>query len=194
MEIKVYGNPVLRRKSKPLEYSNEIVKLAKEMINAMYEAKGIGLAAPQIGKNIRLVVIDLQDDTGAKILINPEIYWQSSEKDKMEEGCLSVPGINANVERPIAIKYRYIDEFGNCQTNISPDELNDLGKNIGDVLSVNIQNQEIKMTWSQTYQNDGVNQVGLITDSWGMISIFAKNNNASEIIGVIDGEKIEIKK
>ena len=50
------------------------------------------------------------------------------------------------------------------------------------------------MTWSQTYQNDGVNQVGLITDSWGMISIFAKNNNASEIIGVVDGEKIDIKK
>ena len=88
----------------------------------------------------------------------------------------------------------WIDHYGNCQTNISPDELNDLGKNIGDVLSVNIQNQEIKMTWSQTYQNDGVNQVGLITDSWGMISIFAKNNNASEIIGVVDGEKIDIKK
>ena len=88
----------------------------------------------------------------------------------------------------------YIDEFGNCQTNISPDELADLGKNIGDVLSVNIQNQEIKMTWSETYQSDGVNQVGLITDSWGMISIFAKNNNASEIIGIVDGEKIDIKK
>ena len=88
----------------------------------------------------------------------------------------------------------WIDHYGNCQTNISPDELNYLGKNIGDVLSVNIQNQEIKMTWSQTYQNDGVNQVGLITDSWGMISIFAKNNNASEIIGVVDGEKIDIKK
>ena len=70
----------------------------------------------------------------------------------------------------------------------------DLGKNIGDILSVNIQNQEIKMTWSKTYQSDGVNQVGLITDSWGMISIFAKNKNASEIIGVIDGEKIDIKK
>ena len=88
----------------------------------------------------------------------------------------------------------WIDHYGNCQTNISPDELADLGKNIGDVLSVNIQNQEIKMTWSETYQSDGVNQVGLITDSWGMISIFAKNNNASEIIGIVDGEKIDIKK
>ena len=68
------------------------------------------------------------------------------------------------------------------------------GKSVGDVLSVIIQNQEIKMTWSETYQSDGVNQVGLITDSWGMISIFAKNNNASEIIGVVDGEKIDIKK
>ena len=88
----------------------------------------------------------------------------------------------------------WVDHYGNCQTNISPDELTDLGKSIGDVLSVIIQNQEIKMTWSETYQSDGVNQVGLITDSWGMISIFAKNNNASKIISVIDGEKIDIKK
>ena len=88
----------------------------------------------------------------------------------------------------------WVDHYGNCQTNISPDELADLGKNIGDILSVNIQNQEIKMTWSETYQSDGVNQVGLITDSWGMISIFAKNKNASEIIGIVDGEKIDIKK
>ena len=58
----------------------------------------------------------------------------------------------------------------------------------------NEKNQEIKMTWSETYQSDGVNQVGLITDSWGMISIFAKNKNASEIIGIVDGEKINIKK
>jgi hypothetical protein len=88
----------------------------------------------------------------------------------------------------------WVDHYGNCQTNISPDELTDLGKSIGDVLSVIIQNQEIKMTWSETYQSDGVNQVGLITDSWGMISIFAKNNNASKIISVVDGEKIDIKK
>ena len=73
-----------------------------------------------------------------------------------------------------AVRYHY----GNCQTNISPDELTELGKSIGDVLSIMVQNQEIKMTWSETYQSDGVNQVGLITDSWGMISIFAKNNNA----------------
>ena len=88
----------------------------------------------------------------------------------------------------------WVDHYGNCQTNISPDELTDLGKSIGDVLSIKVQNQEIKMTWSETYQSDGVNQVGLITDSWGMISIFAKNNNASEIIGIVDGEKIDIKK
>ena len=88
----------------------------------------------------------------------------------------------------------WVDHYGNCQTNISPDELTDLGKSIGDVLSITVQNQEIKMTWSDTYQSDGVNQVGLITDSWGMISIFAKNNNASEIIGIVDGEKIDIKK
>jgi len=112
MEIKVYGNPVLRKTSEKIEYSKDIVLLAKEMVNIMYEAKGVGLAAPQIGKNIRLVVIDFLDDTGAKILIDPEIYWQSDETEKMEEGCLSVPGINANVTRPSAIKYRYLDDNG----------------------------------------------------------------------------------
>ena len=50
------------------------------------------------------------------------------------------------------------------------------------------------MTWVNNYQEDGVNQVGLITDSWGMVSIFAKNNNASELLGINDGEKINIKK
>ena len=88
----------------------------------------------------------------------------------------------------------WVDHYGNCQTNISPDELTDLGKSIGDVLSVIIKNQEIKMTWSETYQCDGVNHVGLISDSWGMISILAKNNSASKIINVVDGEKIDIKK
>ena len=88
----------------------------------------------------------------------------------------------------------WVDHYGNCQTNISPDELTELGKSIGDVLSIMVQNQEIKMTWSETYQSDGINQVGLITDSWGMVSIFAKNKNASEIMGIVDGEKIDIKK
>ena len=88
----------------------------------------------------------------------------------------------------------WVDHYGNCQTNISPDELINLEKNIGEVVTLMIKNQEIKMTWVNNYQEDGVNQVGLITDSWGMVSIFAKINNASVLIGINEGEKINIKK
>jgi len=122
MEIKIYGNPVLRKKSIKVDVTPDIIELAHEMIDTMYQDKGVGLAAPQIGKNIRLVVIDLMDDTGPKILINPEIYWQSKDNVKMEEGCLSIPGISALVSRPSSIKYRYTDENGKTVDRIA-DEL-----------------------------------------------------------------------
>ena len=88
----------------------------------------------------------------------------------------------------------WIDHYGNCQTNISPEELSDLGKNIGDVVSLNIKNQEIKTTWVGNYQGDGVNEVGIVTDSWGMISIFSRNKNAEKILDIRDGEKVTFKK
>ena len=88
----------------------------------------------------------------------------------------------------------WIDHYGNCQTNISPEELSDLGKNIGDVVSLNIKNQEIKTTWVGNYQGDGVNEVGIVTDSWGMISIFSRNKNAEKILDIQDGEKVTFKK
>ena len=88
----------------------------------------------------------------------------------------------------------WIDHYGNCQTNISPEELSDLGKNIGDVISLNIKNQEIKTTWVGNYQGDGVNEVGIVTDSWGMISIFSRNKNAEKILDIQDGEKVTFKK
>lgn len=114
MEIKLYGNPVLRKKSKKAEINKDNIELAKKMIDFMYESKGVGLAAPQIGINIRLVVIDLYDNTGPKILFNPEIIWKSEEITLFEEGCLSFPGIELEFERPARIKYRYYDEKGNC--------------------------------------------------------------------------------
>jgi S-adenosylmethionine hydrolase len=88
----------------------------------------------------------------------------------------------------------WIDHYGNCQTNISPEELSDLGKNIGDVVSLNIKNQEIKTTWVGNYQGDGVSEVGIVTDSWGMISIFSRNKNAEKILDIQDGEKVTFKK
>ena len=97
-------------------------------------------------------------------------------------------------ENEVKGEVMWIDHYGNCQTNISPEELSDLGKNIGDVISLNINNQEIKTTWVSNYQEEGVNQLGIVTDSWGMISIFSKNKNAGEILDIQDGEKVTIKK
>jgi S-adenosylmethionine hydrolase len=97
-------------------------------------------------------------------------------------------------ENEVKGEVMWIDHYGNCQTNISPEELSDLDKNIGDVISLNINNQEIKTTWVSNYQEEGVNQLGIVTDSWGMISIFSRNKNAGEILDIQDGEKVTIKK
>ena len=97
-------------------------------------------------------------------------------------------------ENEVKGEVMWIDHYGNCQTNISPEELSDLDKNIGDVISLNINNQEIKTTWVSNYQEEGVNQIGIVTDSWGMISIFSRNKNAGEILDIQDGEKVTIKK
>ena len=97
-------------------------------------------------------------------------------------------------ENEVKGEVMWIDHYGNCQTNISPEELSDLDKNIGDVISLNINNQEIKTTWVSNYQEEGVNQKGIVTDSWGMISIFSRNKNAGEILDIQDGEKVTIKR
>lgn len=112
MEVKVYGNNVLRKKSVKAEITPELIELAKEMISVMYEAKGVGLAAPQVGRNIRLVVIDLQNEEGPRILFDPEIYWVSDEEITYEEGCLSFPELSADVCRPEQVKYSYLNEHG----------------------------------------------------------------------------------
>lgn len=115
LEVLVYGDPVLRRKSVPVEnITDEIKELALDMIETMYAEEGIGLAAPQIGQSIRLLVADPSFDEEtrpARVFINPEII-ESSGEWKFDEGCLSVPGIRADVIRPEAIKVRYLDLEG----------------------------------------------------------------------------------
>jgi len=87
----------------------------------------------------------------------------------------------------------YVDHYGNGQTNVSPQELKDKGKSIGDVLNLKIDNQELQAKWCPTYQNENIGGVGLVTDSWGMISIFLSNGNAQKLLNYKDGSKIEIK-
>lgn len=118
MDIKIYGNDVLRTKAQPVEQvTPELVELAESMLDTMYEAPGIGLAAPQVGHSIRLVVVDCaheDEDPQPLILFNPEIEPEEGENPLVpyEEGCLSVPEIYANVIRPERIRLRALNEKG----------------------------------------------------------------------------------
>ncbi|MDU0338616.1 peptide deformylase [Bosea rubneri] len=101
----------------------EIRKLAEDMLETMYDAPGIGLAAIQIGKPVRLVTIDVskksEDDEETPktpmVFVNPEVTWSSEEKNVYEEGCLSIPEYYEEVERPARVKVRYMDLDGAIQ-------------------------------------------------------------------------------
>lgn len=119
LPIFLYGQPVLRKVANKIDntYPN-IDVLINNMYETMYNANGIGLAAPQIGLDIRLFVIDLEplaeDDDKykgfKKVFINPSIIEYSGEMETIDEGCLSLPGINESVPRPATIKIKYLDQ------------------------------------------------------------------------------------
>jgi peptide deformylase len=108
-EIVKYPEPVLERPSEPVtEFDNELQKLVDDMFESMYAAKGIGLAAPQIGVSKRLTVIDLtfkEDPQDKIVLINPEITFREG-KQYGEEGCLSLPEIREKVSRAARVRVR----------------------------------------------------------------------------------------
>jgi len=116
LPISIYGSPILRKKAEPVkEITPEFVELAHNMLETMYKANGVGLAAPQVGKSIRLVVIDLskeEDERKPIILFNPEVVPEEGENpiETDEEGCLSVPDIWANVSRPGRVNITYTNE------------------------------------------------------------------------------------
>lgn len=112
MEIVRYPNKILRAKSKEISdfESPDIKKLIAEMIPTMKNANGIGLAAPQIGKNIRLTVIETKN--GPLPLINPKIIKKSFKKEISEEGCLSLPGVFGTVKRHKKIKFKALTPEG----------------------------------------------------------------------------------
>ncbi|MBW6398037.1 peptide deformylase [Roseomonas sp. HJA6] len=104
----------LRTKAKPVAKADDVRALSEKMLATMYAAPGIGLAAPQVGELIRLVVIDLQREEKREpiVLVNPEIVAESDEVATREEGCLSLPGQYADVTRPARVKVRYQDLTG----------------------------------------------------------------------------------
>ena len=116
LEIFKLGSETLRTEAKRIsKVDNQIRHLAKDMLQSMYSAKGIGLAGPQVGISKELLVIDINfEDSAAEplILINPEITAFGSTLNTYEEGCLSIPGVYLNVVRPSTIKLKFRDEMG----------------------------------------------------------------------------------
>ena len=116
LEIFKLGCETLRTKAKRIsKVDNQIRNLAKDMLQSMYSAKGIGLAGPQVGISKELLVIDINfEDSAAEplILVNPEITAFGSTLNTYEEGCLSIPGVYLNVVRPSTIKLKFRDEMG----------------------------------------------------------------------------------
>lgn len=119
LPIVLYNDPVLREKATVIESdSKKLQRLIDDMFETMYEASGVGLAAPQIGESIRLFVVDadvmVEDDEDAKkygplVFINPEIVSKGSESVDFEEGCLSLPDLREKVTRPDKITVKFLD-------------------------------------------------------------------------------------
>ena len=118
LTILQYPDPRLNTVAKPVrEVDERIRKLASDMVETMYEANGIGLAATQVDVHERLIVIDVSEGRDQPmVIINPEVAWASEETQVNDEGCLSVPGIYDGVERPSRVKVTALDENGKSRT------------------------------------------------------------------------------
>src|SRR3954454_20386586 len=112
----ILPDPVLRQVSNPVGRVDDAVrKLASDMLDTMYDAPGIGLAAIQVGEPLRMLVIDLAKEgepPAPQIFVNPEIVERSATASVYEEGCLSIPDYYAEVERPAHVRVKYLDQDG----------------------------------------------------------------------------------
>ena len=111
--IRRFGDPVLKSRAAPVDrFDDGLRDQIERMSSLMHDALGIGLAAPQIGLSQRLLVYRVGPDGPVIPLINPEIEWSSDDAEPFEEGCLSIPGILVDVERPVHVRVRAQDESG----------------------------------------------------------------------------------
>jgi peptide deformylase len=109
--IKTYPAAILRQRAEAVQkIDSSVHMLIDAMAELMYQAEGVGLAAPQVGISQRVIVLDAGD--GLTSMVNPEIFEMSEEQEKVEEGCLSLPGVRVQVHRPKSLKIRGIDERG----------------------------------------------------------------------------------
>jgi len=124
-KILSYPHPLLVRKSTRIDnFDENVASLSRDLIDTMYDADGVGLAAPQIGINKRIFVLDCSRDDEEKdcrIVINPEIEHESEDLNSYKEGCLSIPGITEEVFRPKVIKVVYQDINGVLRRNTYDD-------------------------------------------------------------------------
>jgi len=118
LQILQYPDPRLHTVAKPVrEVDARVRQLVADMLETMYDANGIGLAATQVDAHERLIVIDVSEGRNEPmVLVNPEITWASDEKQVNDEGCLSVPGIYDGVERSSRVKVKALDENGQERT------------------------------------------------------------------------------
>ncbi len=118
LPILCYPDPKLHKVAKPVQQVNERIRtLVASMLETMYDAKGIGLAATQVDVHERVIVIDISEERDQPlVLINPTIVWNSADKRVNEEGCLSVPGIYDSVERFDSVRVQALDAEGQTHT------------------------------------------------------------------------------
>jgi peptide deformylase len=114
--IRKFGDPVLKTRARPVEQIDKALREEiEQMGHLMNDALGVGLAATQVGVLHRVLVYRVQQDAPVNALINPEIEWSGDEEESMEEGCLSLPAVLVDVDRPVHIRVRGLDEDGNEQ-------------------------------------------------------------------------------
>ena len=111
--IRRYGDPVLKSRAADVDrFDDALLQQIDRMAQLMGDALGVGLAAPQIGVSQRLLVYRVGYDAPVIVLANPEIEWSSDDRETAEEGCLSIPGVTVDVERPVHVRVRGRDEHG----------------------------------------------------------------------------------
>lgn len=115
--ILIHPDPRLKKACDPVtDFDRDLAQIADDMLETMYDAPGIGLAAPQIGLMKRLLVMDCVKEADGTpepmVLINPEVTWESDARNVYEEGCLSIPGQYADVERPKMVRVSWLDVEG----------------------------------------------------------------------------------
>jgi len=176
LPISVFGDKILRQKTKNVnKVSDELIGKIRNMFDTMRNAKGIGLAANQVGFSESLFVVDLKGVEGYEkfkpiVMINPKIVLESDEQTVMEEGCLSLPNLRADVERPSIIKIKFLDtdekeveleaddlfarvilhEYDHLIGKLIPDRVNEDVKNILKDELKKIKNREVEIDYEIT--------------------------------------------